>query len=63
MFKATYSDADYGNMWKAAFDMLYLFGDVARIVAAKLEHYSMLYVSGGAGTHSPAMVSLEMKGV
>ncbi len=36
-FKATYSNADYGNMWKAAFDMLYLFGDVARIVAAKLE--------------------------
>ena len=36
-FKVTYSNADYGNMWKAAFDMLYLFGDVARIVAAKLE--------------------------
>ena len=36
-FKDTYSNADYGNMWKAAFDMLYLFGDVARIVAAKLE--------------------------
>lgn len=36
-YKATYSNADYGNMWKAAFDMLYLFGDVARTVAAKLE--------------------------
>lgn len=36
-FKATYSNADYDNMWKAAFDTLYLFGDVARIVAAKLE--------------------------
>lgn len=36
-FKVTYSDADYSNMWRAAFDMLYLFGDVARIVAAKLE--------------------------
>lgn len=36
-FKATYSNADYDNMWKAAFDTLYLFGDVARIVAAKLQ--------------------------
>lgn len=35
-FRATYSNANYENMWKAAFDMLYLFGDVARIVAAKL---------------------------
>ena len=37
-FRATYSNADYENMWKAAFDMLYLFGDVARMVAAKLEY-------------------------
>lgn len=36
-FRATYSDADYGNMWKAAFEMLWLFGDVARTVAARLE--------------------------
>ena len=36
-FQATYSDADYSNMWKAAFGMLYLFGDIARMVAAKLE--------------------------
>jgi len=36
-FQKTYSDADYDNMWKAAFEMLYLFGDVAREVAAKLE--------------------------
>lgn len=36
-FQATYSNADYSNMWKTAFDMLYLFGDVARTVAAKLE--------------------------
>ena len=36
-FQATYSNADYSNMWKAAFDMLYLFGDIARTVAAKLE--------------------------
>lgn len=36
-FKSTYSNADYGNMWKAAFDTLYLFGDIARTVAAKLE--------------------------
>ena len=35
-FKATYSNAEYDNMWKAAFEMLYLFGDVAREVAAKL---------------------------
>lgn len=35
-FRATYSNADYENMWKAVFDMLYLFGDVARLVAAKL---------------------------
>lgn len=36
-FKATYSDADYDNMWKAAFTMLYLFGDAARTVAAELD--------------------------
>lgn len=36
-FKDTYSNADYDNMWKAAFDTLYLFGDVARIVASKFE--------------------------
>lgn len=36
-FKSAYSNADYENMWKAAFDTLYLFGDVARTVAAKLE--------------------------
>lgn len=36
-FQKTYSDADYDNMWKAAFEMLYLFGDVAREVAAKLK--------------------------
>ena len=36
-FLATYSNADYSNMWKAAFDMLYLFGDIARTVAVKLE--------------------------
>lgn len=36
-FKATYSNADYGNMWKAAFETLYLFGEIAGSVAAKLE--------------------------
>ncbi len=35
-FKNTYSDADYGNMWKAAFEMLSLFGTVARTVADKM---------------------------
>lgn len=34
--KATYSDADYGNMWRAAFEMLSLFGDIARTVASKM---------------------------
>ncbi len=34
--KATYSDADYGNMWRAAFEMLSLFGDIARTVADKM---------------------------
>ncbi len=36
-FRKTYSDADYEHMWAAAFEMLYLFGDVARYVAEKLE--------------------------
>lgn len=36
-FQKTYSDADYEHMWAAAFEMLYLFGDVARYVAEKLE--------------------------
>lgn len=35
-FKATYSDAETKNMIKAAFDTLYLFGDVARDVAKEL---------------------------
>lgn len=41
-FRATYSNADYENMWKAVFDMLYLFGDVARLVAAKLGYIYMM---------------------
>lgn len=36
-FKATYPNAEPESMWKAAFETLYLFGDVAREVAAKLE--------------------------
>ena len=35
-FRKTYSDADYEHMWAAAFETLYLFGDVARSVAEKL---------------------------
>ena len=35
-FQATYPNAETANMWKAAFEMLYLFGDVAREVAEKL---------------------------
>lgn len=35
-FAKTYSDADYEHMWEAAFEMLYLFGHVAREVAEKL---------------------------
>lgn len=35
-FCQTYSNADYESMWKAAFTMLDLFGDVARMVADKL---------------------------
>lgn len=36
-FMATYSSAEHDSVWKAAFDALYLFGNVAREVAAKLE--------------------------
>lgn len=36
-FMETYSNAEYDSVWKAAFDALYLFGNVAREVAAKLE--------------------------
>lgn len=35
-FAKTYSDADYKHMWEAVFEMLHLFGDVARKVAEKL---------------------------
>ena len=35
-FAKTYSGADFDAMWDAAFEMLYLFGDVAREVAANL---------------------------
>lgn len=35
-FAKTYSDADYGHMWDAAFEMLYLFGEAARAVAEQL---------------------------
>ncbi len=36
-FKDTYPNAETDSMWKATFEMLYLFGDVAREVATKLE--------------------------
>lgn len=36
-FKDTYPNAETDSMWKATFEMLYLFDDVAREVAAKLE--------------------------
>ena len=36
-FKDTYPNAETDSMWKATFEMLYLFGDVAREVAEKLE--------------------------
>ena len=36
-YKATYSGAEYDAIWNAVFEALYLFGDVAREVAAKLE--------------------------
>ena len=35
-FTKTYSDADYEHMWDAAFEMLYLFGEVARYVAGQM---------------------------
>lgn len=35
-FTKTYTDASYEHMWEAAFEMLYLFGDVARNVAEQL---------------------------
>lgn len=36
-FTKTYSDADYEHIWEANVEMLYLFGDVAREVAEKLQ--------------------------
>lgn len=36
-FARTYSDAEHEHMWKATFEMLYLFGDVARDVAQSLQ--------------------------
>lgn len=35
-FKKTYSDYEYEHMWQAAFELLYLFGDIARGVAEKM---------------------------
>lgn len=35
-FMDTYSDADYGHLWQATFQTLYLFGEVARQVARQL---------------------------
>ncbi|ANU54467.1 aminoglycoside 6-adenylyltransferase [Acutalibacter muris] len=35
-FARTYSDADYGHIWAAAFEMLELFGTAARSVAGEL---------------------------
>ena len=35
-FRRTYSDAEYAHMWDAAFEMLDLFGQAARSVAARL---------------------------
>ena len=36
-FARTYSDADYEHIWTATFEMLHLFGDVAREVADRLQ--------------------------
>ena len=36
-FTKTYSDASYEHIWAAAFEMLYLFGNVARNVAEQLD--------------------------
>ena len=35
-FSKTYFDTAYVHMWTAAFEMLFLFGDVARDVAKRL---------------------------
>lgn len=35
-FEQTYTDASYEHMWEAAFEMLSLFGDVARSVGKSL---------------------------
>lgn len=35
-FTQTYSDASYEHIWEAAFEMLHLFGNVARVVAEQL---------------------------
>jgi len=38
-FTKTYSDADYEHMWEAAFEMLYLFDDVAKVVAEQMSFF------------------------
>ena len=38
-FTKTYSDADYEHMWNAAFEMLYLFDDVAKVVAEQMSFF------------------------
>lgn len=37
-FQSTYTDSDYELIWKAVFEALHLFGDVARMVAEKLDY-------------------------
>lgn len=38
-FTKTYSDADYEHMWNASFEMLYLFDDVAKVVAEQMSFF------------------------
>lgn len=38
-FTKTYSDAEYEHMWEAAFEMLYLFNDVAKAVVERMNFF------------------------
>jgi len=62
-FTKTYSDTDYEHMWEAAFEMLYLFDDVAKVVADKLEFAFNVSEAQGIESYMKRVRNKELQSV
>jgi len=62
-FTKTYSDADYEHMWEAAFEMLYLFDDVAKMVADKLAFAFNISEAQGIESYMKRVRNKELQSV